>query len=152
MPSFGKKSLEAHQTLKSDLQRLLDFLIQYVDFSIVEGYRPGERQHQLFITGDTTLDYPPGGNHNRTPSDAVDIVPHIKGLGQIWPDPDRDPPHIYREKLKIFAHLMGMVRMASIILEIPVRLGYDWDGDFSTLDQSFHDLPHIELVNIPRGT
>ena len=26
-------------------------------------------------------------------------------------------------------------------------VGADWDGDFSTNDQSFHDLPHIELID-----
>jgi hypothetical protein len=29
---------------------------------------------------------------------------------------------------------------------IESRMGADWDGDFDTKDQTFHDLPHFELV------
>ncbi len=150
MANFGAKSLAVYETLEPDLQRLADFLITYTDFSLVQGYRDEIEQNDLFAAGKTTVLYP-DSMHNTLPSRAVDIVPFLKSLGQIWPDPDRDTPKVYREKIKMFAHLMGMVRMAALILDIPIRLGYDWDGDFSTLDQSFHDLPHIELAHLPRA-
>lgn len=29
---------------------------------------------------------------------------------------------------------------------VKIRWGGDWDGDWIHTDQSFHDLPHFELV------
>ena len=32
------------------------------------------------------------------------------------------------------------------VMGIPIRCGADWDGDHNLRDQTFNDLPHIELL------
>jgi hypothetical protein len=43
---------------------------------------------------------------------------------------------------------IGFVRGVASVKQIPIRVGADWDGDYETRDQRFHDLPHIELRRV----
>ena len=47
-----------------------------------------------------------------------------------------------KERFYLFA---GFVKGIAAEMGIKLRLGADWDGDFTTRDQTFHDLPHFEL-------
>ena len=44
MPRFGKKSKEKLATCDDQLQKVFNEVIKYVDCSILEGHRSGERQ------------------------------------------------------------------------------------------------------------
>jgi len=150
MPSFGKTSKSRLETCHEDLQKILNEAIQFVDFSIVEGHRPVEKQFDYFKRGRKEIDgvwkivnkrkvithidgYKKKGKHNYDPSLAVDIVPWISGKGQDWNDLER------------FRRITYFIKGIAFANGIDLRIGGDWDGDFYINDQSFHDIPHLEL-------
>ena len=95
--SFGVNSMKQYSTLHNDLQLILDHTILKcaVDFSLVEGYRPPEKQFEYFKKGRkqqpdgswvvankkeviTNIDgYKVKGKHNYNPSIAVDIAVYV---------------------------------------------------------------------------
>lgn len=151
MPSFGRKSKQEWTTLHWDLKIILDRAIQIYDFSILQGARPDAEQARLFALGRSKVDgVTKKSNHQVRPdergnlvSHAVDIAPYKKGL---------DPFNKSEYSLRRFYFLMGIIFSVAESLYNTghithhVRFGIDWDGDFDYSDQSFHDLPHIELV------
>lgn len=133
MPKFSKKSQANLATCHSDLQRLFNHVIKYDDCTILEGHRSEERQNKLFADGKSQLKFP-DGKHNKTPSEAVDVVPcpvdfsnDVKSLARFYN---------FIGKVEVYARLMG----------IPLRFGADWDRDGDYKDQTFDDLVHIELL------
>jgi hypothetical protein len=44
------------------------------------------------------------------------------------------------------AYFAGFVRATAKEMGIRVRLGIDWDDDFTLKDSNFIDMPHIELI------
>lgn len=139
MYAFGPKSVKALTTCHPDLAAVMHKALSYgvMDFSILEGARTTKRQQELFAQQKSKIDgvarfskHQVGKGVGRTLSDAVDIAPY---------------PLDWKNKLA-FHVLVGLVFAAAAELNIKVRWGGDWDGDFSAKDQSFHDLPHIERV------
>lgn len=130
LPKFGARSLHALEGVHPDLRRLFERVVLTFDCAILEGARTPERQQELYATGKSkTLD----SKHLRQPSGfahAVDVAP--------WPLDWED-----RDRWYAFA---GYVRGIAESLEINVRWGGDWDGDWTFTDQTFHDLPHWELA------
>ncbi len=129
MPSFGKESQKHFDTLHPDLQRVLGEAIKYVDFSITCGFRNEADQNKAFAEGKSKLKWP-NGEHNKMPSRAVDVAPYPIN----WNDAES------------FTLLSGVIYGIACTLGIKLRLGIDWDGDFATLEHSFKDRPHIELL------
>src|SRR4051812_15777936 len=77
MAQMAKFSIESElqlETCDSRLQRLMREAIKYVDFKIVEGHRGKAAQEAAFAKGASKLHWP-YGNHNATPSRAVDFAP-----------------------------------------------------------------------------
>ena len=74
----------------------------------------------------------PNGKHNSLPSKAVDVAPYPID----WENTER------------FRAVAFFIKGIAVNMGINLRLGADWDGDFNSKDQSFHDLPHIELEDI----
>jgi len=68
--------------------------------------------------------------HNRYPSRAIDLAP--------WPLDWSD--------IRRFYYFGGFVVGVANKLDIPIRWGGDWDGDFEVKDQNFNDLVHFELL------
>lgn len=141
MFQFGTRSRERLETCHHDLQvvmrKALD--ISPFDFAILEGHRTLERQQELYRLGRTTLD----GNmkrslHMESPSLAVDIAPYPFDVEDenIWDAVGK----------RRFDLLAGVVLAAAKEAAVRLRWGGDWDGDWMFGDQSFHDLPHFELV------
>ncbi|RMD97826.1 MAG: M15 family peptidase [Bacteroidetes bacterium] len=126
---FGKSSMAQYKTLDHRLQRILDEAIQLVDFTILEGHRPNERQAQLLAEGKSKLG-PGQSKHNANPSLAVDIAPYPID----WDNAER------------FAHLAGICIGIASQLGIKLRWGGDWDMDGELSDNRFNDLPHLEIV------
>lgn len=127
MPSFSNKSTERLNTCDYRLQKLFNAVIQITDCTILEGYRPPERQLQLFNEGKSKVKV---GKHNASPSMAVDVAP--------WPIPedwDKRP----------FDHFAGVARAVAHEMGISIRWGGDWDGDWNLFDQKFNDLVHFEI-------
>jgi len=137
MPAYGKKSLANLATADPRLQRLFLEVIKHRDNQIVEGQRGQELQHKYFVEGKSKVDWP-NGEHNATPSRAVDSVPYPID----WDKVNKNDRWAINE-MYMYA---GLVRGIAIMMEIPIRIGADWDGDGTITDQQFHDLPHFELA------
>ncbi len=129
MPSFGTASRQRLDTCHPDLIQVCELVIQTYDFTVLEGFRSNARQDELFRQGKSKL-RAGMSKHNQDPSWAVDIAPYP----------------IDWEDVRRFYYLQGMIKQAAESLGVKIRQGCDWDGDGSFSDQTFHDLPHIELV------
>lgn len=136
---FGPRSLAELTTCDPRLQKIVQQALAWgvMDFSVIEGHRTAARQQALFAEGKTTLDGKAAlGKHNALPSLAVDLLPFpavVNGVN-VWNDPMR------------FHVLAGLMYAAAAQLGLKVRWGGDWNGDGNAADQTFHDLPHFEIV------
>lgn len=135
MASFSRHSKRRLATCHEDLQRIAEVVIEWFDFTVLEGRRSQARQNELFRTGASQLRWP-NSSHNTTPSKAIDVAP--------WPIDWED-----RER---FNYLAGALIQAAEILyslgEIDhlLRWGGDWDRDAEVKDNEFDDLVHFELI------
>lgn len=129
MFKFSERSKENLRECHPDLQKLFLEVIKYYDCTVIEGYRGETEQNKAYYAGKSTLKFPQS-KHNKTPSMAVDVVPYPVD----WKD------------YKRFYFFAGFVKATALSMGINVRLGADWDGDNSFKDQTFHDLPHFELL------
>ena len=101
-----------------------------MDFSIVYGYRNENDQNTAYAEGNSKVSWP-DSMHNKFPSQAVDICPWRNGLQ--WDDKEA------------FYLLAGIMLATARSLDIRLRWGGDWDGDFDLHDQVFQDLGHFEI-------
>ena len=122
MPVFGKLSLERLATCDQRLQLIANAAILITDFSVSCGYRGEQAQNEAYAAGHSRLRYPQS-RHNRSPSQAMDLIP--------WPV---DWGNIGR-----FKALAKIVKKTAADMNIPL----DWGGDWLT----FKDYPHYELRN-----
>lgn len=134
MPAFGDRSRAQLLTLDPTLRAILEEAIKHYDFIVLEGHRGEEAQNRAFREGRSKLPWPKG-NHNKSPSTAADIAPYPI---------DWDSKHAAKK----FAFLAGLVTGIAASKGVRIRWGGDWDGDGQMADQSFHDLPHVELVEV----
>jgi len=134
MPKFGKTSAARLATCHPDLQSLFNEVVKNYDCSVLQGERTKEEQDEYFRTGRSKVQYP-NSKHNSSPSMAVDVAPYFKNA-----------PHIRWEDKAKFYHFAGYVQCMADQLGIKIRFGGNWDMDDEFHDQSFHDLPHYELV------
>ena len=132
MPKFGKASKAHLASCTDNIQRLLNEAIKHVDFAVTCGHRGREAQDDAFINGFSTVTFP-NSKHNSFPSRAVDIAPYINGIK--WDDPEG------------FTYLSGIIKGISLMMEIKIRNGVDWDGDLFVKEHRFIDRPHIEEVD-----
>ncbi len=141
---FGARSKKHYDTLHKDLQVILDQVIKYYDFSIIEGHRTLETQQKYFKEGKSKLDgINQKSKHQSLPSMAVDIMPYKKGSNAF--------SGMVKDKYR-FYYLMGLIRAESERLyqekkiSHKVRFGIDWNSNDLFDDQTFDDMPHFELV------
>jgi peptidoglycan LD-endopeptidase CwlK len=150
MPNFGRTSQKRLDTCHEDLQLILREAILYVDFSVVQGHRPVETQFEYYTRGRTqnskgiwyvsdqskvitNIDgYKKKGKHNYDPSMAVDILPYYNGKVD-WNDRER------------FRNIVYFIKGLAYAMGYELRIGADWNGNFTASDQSFMDVPHMEL-------
>jgi hypothetical protein len=128
MPSFGAESKRHLATLDPQLQRLMNEAIKHIDFSITCGYRGKEDQDKAYREGKSKVQWP-NGKHNTNPSKAVDIAPYPID----WSDAEA------------FTYLAGIIKGISLMMNIPIICGIDWDNDGATNDHKFKDRPHVQL-------
>lgn len=128
MPQFSAKSKERLATCHILLQQVCNEVIKHYDCTVVCGHRNKEDQEEAVRTGKSKVHFP-NSKHNPEPSEAVDLVPC---------------PVDWNNK-EAFYHFAGFVRGVAAMMNVKVRWGGDWDGDFDLKDQNFFDLPHFEL-------
>ena len=126
---FSPTSLARLNTADPRLQAVFMEVIKHQDCSILCGHRGQAEQDEALRNGKSKLGWPKS-LHNALPSKAVDAAPYPVD----WSDPHR---------FRLFA---GFVLGVAATMGIKLRWGGDWDGDLSNADQTFHDLPHFELI------
>tara|TARA_R110002051_G_scaffold324738_1_gene423377 strand:+ start:745 stop:1140 length:396 start_codon:yes stop_codon:yes gene_type:complete len=131
MPRFGKRSRSRLKTCDTRLQDLFNEVIKHFDCSVIQGHRGKEDQNKAFKEGKSKLKYP-NGNHNATPSRAVDVAPYPIN----WNDRER------------FTYFAGYVVGIALQMGLKIRWGGDWDMDTQVKDNNFDDLPHFELRDV----
>lgn len=129
MYKFSELSKKRLETCHPDLQRLMNEVIKHYDISILCGHRGEEDQNKAFSEGNSKLKWP-NSKHNSLPSKAVDIMPN---------------PSDWKDNLR-FYHCIGFIKGIADSMNIKIRCGIDWDGDNDFKDQTFNDLPHVELL------
>jgi peptidoglycan L-alanyl-D-glutamate endopeptidase CwlK len=142
MPKFGKTSNARLSTCHPDLQLIFNTAIKTVECSIFCGHRNKSKQNKAYDDQLSQVQWP-DSKHNALPSMATDAGPYFIELNNTdWEDK------------KAFAVFAGYcMRVADELLEKALithrlRWGGDWDGDGRTLDETFVDLPHFELVKV----
>jgi len=133
MYKYSKKSSDRLSTCHPDLQKIFNEAIKHMDITILEGVRSKERQEELVRTGKSkTLD----SRHLKQDdgySHAVDASPYPIN----WSDEKHNMNRWYM--------FVGFIKGLAAKMDIDIRCGGDWDGDGTTSDQTFHDLPHFEI-------
>lgn len=125
---FSNRSKNNLKTADTRLVKLCYEVIKHIDFTVIEGHRSIKRQKELFKDGKSQIDgVTQKGNHNYSPSRAIDIIPYEKGHN----------PFDGSEKSELmFYRLHREFVRASKKLDIEINWGGFW---------SFKDYPHIEL-------
>lgn len=154
MPSFSNKSKERLEQCHTHLQLVANEAIKYTDFTVVTGHRNKDEQDDLYDRGFSKLKYP-NSKHNPTPSLAIDIAPYYSDYGALFGGPEqvkriiqitgKSKKEVENFVQKAYARLVGIFEGIALSNNISLRVGLDWNGDFDTLDQTFHDLGHLEL-------
>lgn len=127
---YSQKSLDKLSTCHPDIQKVFKEAIKYVDITILEGVRSKERQEELVRTGASkTLD-----SKHLEQKDGFSHAVDAMACPIEWEN---------WQKNYLFA---GFIKGIACSIGVKLRLGADWDGDFDTKDQTFHDLPHFELI------
>ncbi len=151
MPSFGTASNSQLITVHHDLAIILGDAIEIFDFSIFQGARTVEEQIRNIRKGvSKTLDsrhIPRGEDGKYDPNakgSAVDCLPYQKGVNA-WPQ-DSDPSKIRIKKAHRFYYMQGIFLTIAKRHKIAIIQGVDWDMDGDFFDQSFDDLPHLQLA------
>ncbi len=143
---FSKSSQVQLDTCHPDIQLILNELIKIYDFKVIEGLRTTERQQLLFNEKVTKIDGIKELSKHQAKNGislAVDIMP-VKLKTNAFSGHIKDDARFYT--------MQGMVKAISLKLyqenkiQHKIRFGLDWDGDDTYRDQTFHDLPHIELI------
>lgn len=133
MPRFGRASRQRLATCDPRLQEIFNEVIKTWDCTIVCGHRTEEDQNRAYDEKKSKLKFPKS-KHNTYLSKAVDVAPYYANVGILWTD------------------LGGFYMFAGYVIRVAEQLGYklryggDWNGNKSTADQTFNDLPHFELV------
>ncbi len=137
MPNFGKRSRANLETCHDDLQILFNEVIVDFDCSVICGSRSEADQMAAYnsIPRRSKVKWP-NSAHNKLPSVAADVVP--------WPVDWEDHRRFYIFGGIVLATAVRLLHTNDIHHRI--RWGGDWDGDLEIKDQSFHDLPHFELI------
>lgn len=132
-PVFSKASEAQLATCHPQLVKIAREAIQIFDFVVVEGFRGKEAQNAAYAKGLSKLPWPLG-NHNKSPSIAMDCAPFPID----WSDQSK--------AIERFVFMQGIFYAVSKKLGIPIRQGIDWNRNLDMRDErGLHDYPHIEL-------
>lgn len=130
---FSKASQAQLNTCHTKLIELANESIKVFDFVVVEGHRGKEAQNIAYAKGFSKLPWPLG-NHNKSPSIAIDCAPF---------------PIDWSNKalaLERFVFMQGVFYATAQKLGIPIRQGIDWNRNLDMRDEhGLHDYPHLEI-------
>lgn len=152
MPILSSTSVQRLQTCTDNLKKVFAFVGLKRNITITCGHRDQKEQDRLFAEGKTQRQWPEG-EHNKLPSNAVDVVPIVSGTVP-WPKmPDltglegkeqRQAIIKYAKDMGQFYHLAGYVQGVGDSMGVTIRFGGDWDMDNNLQNNRFDDLVHYE--------
>ena len=135
---YGARSRACLDTVDPRLVAVFETAIEVVDLAILQGWRSKEEQEALFLAEKSKLVWPNSRHNSALPPSADEFVPVHAVDSAPWPIDWNDI-----ERFRAVAFLLRGIGEAQ---GTPLRLGADWDGDFSFRDQTFHDVGHVEMV------
>ncbi len=141
MNKLSRNSKAKLCTCNNDIYRAVFFALQFMDVGVADGVRGRKRQQILYNQGKSKVRYP-DSKHNKTPSDAVDLVVYVEGIGYI---DEVSAPNSYRQ---YYGYLAGILRIYCYENGLNFKWGGDWDGDANFDDQTFNDLMHFEITRM----
>ena len=146
MPAFtSARSTRVLGELDERLQAVCNKAIRRIDFSLISGLRTTQEQQALYAATPRTTQIDGVIKRSRHQAGvngkagAFDFIPAPWSTTVGWYD---------RPVFTAYAHYFIGI---GDTLGIPIRWGGDWNGDFRWKDQTFHDFPHIELIDWPQG-
>lgn len=154
---LGKASAQKLATVHPRLRQVVELAIKLssVDFTVLEGARTVQRQHELYGQGRTAAQLKAAGVHPNLakPRDKQvtwtlksNHFPKADGLGRAvdlapwpidWEGPTRFPK---------FDAIADAMFAAARQLGIKIRWGADWDMDGNPRERGETDSPHFELA------
>ena len=145
MPKYGPASLANLEQVHPELIRLANEVIKHFDNTVVDGIRTMAEQEKNLAKGvSQTM------NSKHLPqadglSHAIDIMPYPVQWGPV--DKGLNAVRNVDKTLQVLRayYFQGVVKGLAISMGIDIRQGVDWDGDTDLSDQTFHDIPHVEL-------
>ena len=129
MNHYSHSSRARLDTCHPFLIRVFEGILLTIDHTIISGHRGQIEQDDLFLLGKTEVRFP-DSKHNSDPSHAVDAAP----CPIDWKD---------RERATLFA---GFVIGYANSMDVRLRWGGDWNGNWHVKDNLFDDLWHFELL------
>ncbi|MFP3947142.1 MAG: hypothetical protein ACLFWG_00295 [Longimicrobiales bacterium] len=155
---YGSNSRAELEEAHPELALLFEKLIQFFDVSILEAGRDPRQQVRNVRRGASrTMDsrhIPRDGEGRYDPEEhaqAVDAAPYPVR----WPRMPEVSPELrrairgYAKDAGRFYYMHGALAALAHENGVEIRHGVDWDMDDEFHDQSFDDLPHVELA-VPR--
>ena len=138
--AYGITSSQKRDTCDPELIFVIDrgLALSPVDISIVWGWRDEEVQTGMYRMGASTKKWP-NSKHNHViegvgpQSLAFDFGPYVEG-GIPWDD------------THLFGLVAGVFFAAAKDGGVKLRWGGDWDKDGLTIDQTFMDWGHLEII------
>lgn len=125
-----------HPDLMRVVQRAMS--MQIMDFSVNEGIRTLERQKLLVTDGKSKTMRSKHLIQNDGHGHAVDLYPYPINMQAVN---DGNVKEIAR-----FGVLAGVMLAAAHLEGVTLINGMDWDGDGETLDHTFFDAPHFQIM------
>ena len=139
---FSNRSLDKLSSCHIDLQLIAKTVLDItpIDFGISEGHRSLKKQQEYFKKGLSKIDgIAKKGKHNYNPSMAFDFYIYVPGKKLSYDE------HHLTFVAGLFVAIAKMLKLENKITH-DVRWGGNWDSDGEIIyDQTFQDLPHIEL-------
>ena len=136
MYKFSNSSKKKLESVRSDLQIVLNEAIKVIDFTVVYGLRTTIEQQMLYAQGRTTpgkiVTYLDGVTKRSKHQDALAV--------------DLAPYPIDWDNHKRFILLAGYIQGIANQLNVNLRWGGDWNRNNIMEDQRWNDLPHYELL------
>lgn len=146
MPNFGATSRRNLEECHPKLQELFNEVIKHWDCSIIDGARSIEEQRKNVAKGVSKTMNSKHLPDSSGKSRAVDAMPYPfnwsaieKGLNALKKaDGGMEIAEVYM--------FQGFVAGFAAARGIRIRQGADWNSNRQFDDQTFHDLPHTELL------
>jgi hypothetical protein len=121
------------------LQKIMNLAAVNVDFLILDSMRGEAEQELAFKRGYTKVHF---GNsaHNWKPALALDIAPEPLDWGN-----SKNKAHNVKALQRFVDLQLSHILPAAMKLGIKIRQGVDWNRNGNLTDDSWDDLPHVEI-------